>query len=77
MSKNRWLLQELAAPLAKRPINEITPAEILVILKRIEKTGRRETARTAARLYRDRVPLRHRNLTSRLTTRHSRFAAHY
>jgi hypothetical protein len=45
MSKNRWLLQELAAPLAKRPINEITPAEILVILKRIEKTGRRETAR--------------------------------
>jgi DNA-binding TFAR19-related protein (PDSD5 family) len=44
MSKNRWLLQELAVPLAKRPINEITPAEILVILKRIEKTGRRETA---------------------------------
>ena len=45
MSKNRWLLLELAAPLARRPINEIIPAEILVILKRIEKTGRRETAR--------------------------------
>ena len=45
MSKNRWLLQELAAPLAKRPINEIMPAEILIILKRIEKSGRRETAR--------------------------------
>lgn len=45
MNKNRWLLQELAAPLTKRPINEITPAEILIILKRIEKTGRRETAR--------------------------------
>jgi integrase len=45
MNKNRWLLQELAAPLARRPIAEITPAEILEILKRIEKTGRRETAR--------------------------------
>ena len=45
MSKNRWLLQELAAPLSRRPINEIKPAEILPILKRVEKTGRRETAR--------------------------------
>jgi integrase len=45
MSKNRWLLQELAAPLSGRPINEIKAAEILPILKRVEKTGRRETAR--------------------------------
>ncbi|MGH6673977.1 MAG: tyrosine-type recombinase/integrase [Xanthobacteraceae bacterium] len=45
ISKNRWLLEELAAPLSKRPIAEITPAEILVILKRIELSGRRETAR--------------------------------
>ena len=45
MSKNRWLLQELAAPLSKRPITEIKPAEILPILKRVEKSGRRETAR--------------------------------
>ena len=45
MSKNRWLLQELAAPLTKRPITKITSAEILAILKRVEKTGRRETAR--------------------------------
>src|ERR1700692_3397120 len=45
MSKNRWLLQELAAPLSRRPITEIKPAEILPILKRVEKTGRRETAR--------------------------------
>jgi hypothetical protein len=29
-----WLLQELAAALAKCPINAITPAEILVILKK-------------------------------------------
>jgi integrase len=45
MTKNRWLLQELAAPLSRRPITEIKPAEILPILKRVEKTGRRETAR--------------------------------
>ena len=45
MSKNRWLLQELAAPLSKRPTTEIKPAEILPILKRVEKSGRRETAR--------------------------------
>src|SRR5580704_18748515 len=45
MSKNRWLLQELAAPLMKRPITKITSAEILALLKRVEKTGRRETAR--------------------------------
>ncbi|MGA8613648.1 MAG: integrase arm-type DNA-binding domain-containing protein [Xanthobacteraceae bacterium] len=43
--KNRWLLQKLAALLARRPIAQITPAEILVILKRIELSGRRETAR--------------------------------
>jgi integrase len=45
MAKNRWLLQDLAAPLANRPIAEITAAEILDLLKRIEKSGRRETAR--------------------------------
>ncbi|MCL4710101.1 MAG: tyrosine-type recombinase/integrase [Pseudorhodoplanes sp.] len=45
MSKNRWLLEELAAPLASRPITQITAAEILQLLKRIEKSGRRETAR--------------------------------
>lgn len=45
ISKNRWLLQDLAAPLSRRPIAEITPVEILVILKKIELSGRRETAR--------------------------------
>jgi hypothetical protein len=45
MNKNRWLLKDLAAPLAGRPVAEITAAEILDLLKRIEKTGRRETAR--------------------------------
>jgi integrase len=45
MSKNKWLLEDLAKPLANRPIAEITAAEILDLLKRIEKSGRRETAR--------------------------------
>jgi integrase len=45
MIKNRWYLQKLAAPLTSLPITEITPAEILHLLKRIEKSGRRETAR--------------------------------
>lgn len=45
IGKNRWLLQNLAAPLAARPIEEITPAEILDVLRRIETSGRRESAR--------------------------------
>ena len=45
MIKNRWMLHSLAAPLSKRPIAEITAAEILVIPKKVELSGRRETAR--------------------------------
>lgn len=45
LSKNRWMLEQLAAPIANRPISEITPAELLDLLKRIERTGRRESAR--------------------------------
>lgn len=45
LDKNRWLLTDLASPLSLRPITEITPAEILALLKQIEKTGRRDTAR--------------------------------
>lgn len=44
ISKNKWLLEDLAAPLAKRPIAEISSAELLQLLQRIEKSGRRETA---------------------------------
>jgi hypothetical protein len=47
IEKNQWLLEELALPLARRPIADITAAEILDLLKRIEKTGRRHTATTA------------------------------
>ena len=45
VEKNRWLLLDLAKSLANRPIAEITSAELLDLLKRVEKSGRRETAR--------------------------------
>ena len=46
VAKNRWLLIDLAGPvLGSRPIADITPAEILVFLQQIERSGRRETAR--------------------------------
>ncbi len=45
LSKNRWLLEVLAAPVANRPISQITAAELLALLKRIEKSGRRESAK--------------------------------
>ncbi|AZO16564.1 DUF4102 domain-containing protein [Mesorhizobium sp. M2A.F.Ca.ET.043.05.1.1] len=45
VTKTEWLLEDLASPLTKRPIREITPAEILHILQKIEKSGRRESAR--------------------------------
>jgi integrase len=45
LKKNAWLLLDLASPLAKRPVAEILPAEILDLCKRFEGLGRRETAR--------------------------------
>jgi hypothetical protein len=51
LSKNRWMLQDLAAPLGNRAIAEIVAAEILIVLKRIGKSGRRESARRAARCH--------------------------
>jgi integrase len=46
VAKNRWMLVDLAGPdLGSRPIAEITPAELLVLLRRIEDSGRRETVR--------------------------------
>lgn len=44
VTKNKWLLEDLASPLANRPITEIKPAEILMLLQKIERSGRRETA---------------------------------
>ena len=45
MRKKRWYLLDLASPLHERPISEIKPPEILYLLKSIEKSGRRETAK--------------------------------
>jgi len=45
VGKLRWLLEDLARPLSERPIAQITPAELLELLKRVEKSGRRDTAR--------------------------------
>jgi integrase len=44
VEKNKRLLHNLASPLAKRPIAEISSHEILQLLQRIEKSGRRDTA---------------------------------
>jgi integrase len=44
VSKNRWLLEDLAAPIRNRLVNEILPAELLDILKKVEASGRRDTA---------------------------------
>ncbi|MEN3977127.1 integrase arm-type DNA-binding domain-containing protein [Emcibacter sp. SYSU 3D8] len=45
VTKNRWLLEDLAAPLRGRPIVDLTSAELLDLLRRIERSGRRESAR--------------------------------
>ncbi len=45
MRKKIWQVHTLAAPLHHRPIRDITSAEILHLLKRIERSGRRETAK--------------------------------
>jgi len=45
MRKKIWHVKTLAAPLHNRPINEISSAEILHLLKKVEASGRRETAR--------------------------------
>lgn len=66
ISKNRWLLEDLARPLADRPIADITPAELLHVLKRIEKSGRRETARRLRGVMSS--VFRHAVLTLRATT---------
>lgn len=45
MQKKIWQIHTLAEPLHHRPINEITSAEVLHLLMKIEKSGRRETAK--------------------------------
>jgi integrase len=45
LSKRRWLLKDLASPLANRPIAAIEPVEILAVLRDVESRGHLETAR--------------------------------
>lgn len=45
--KANWFLELLRPSLGKRPIAEITPHELLSVLKKIERKGQRETARRA------------------------------
>ena len=60
IGKSRCLLSKLAPALGSRPIAEITPHELLAVLKAIERAGLRETARRlrsfASRLFRYAVP---------------------
>jgi hypothetical protein len=45
LSKNRWMLEDLAAPLANRPIAEIVAAEILIVLNRNGHEGLKDVSR--------------------------------
>ena len=45
VAKTRWLLTKLSPALGTRPIAEISPHELLAVLKRVESAGYRETAR--------------------------------
>ena len=54
--KARWFLSLLDTALGRRPVAEIEPAEVLTVLKEIEKKGNHETAKRtrefAARVFR-------------------------
>lgn len=45
LQKSRWLLTHLSPTLGDRPVAEITSHELLGVLKKVEKEGKRETAR--------------------------------
>ena len=45
IGKTRWLLAKLTPALGTRPIAEISPHELLAVLKASERAGHRETAR--------------------------------
>ncbi len=44
IDKARWFLSHLTKPVGSRPISEIEPAEILAVIKKLEREGKRETA---------------------------------
>jgi len=45
IGKTRWLLAKLTPAIGARPIAEITPHELLAVLRKSERAGHRETAR--------------------------------
>jgi len=46
--KTRWIIETFLLPdLEERPIAEITPRELLTVLRKVEKTGKLETAKRA------------------------------
>jgi integrase len=45
LAKNEWLLDMASPALGRRPISEITAADVLEVLRGVEKRGRHETAR--------------------------------
>jgi hypothetical protein len=45
VTKTRWFLQLLRPGIGQRPIAEITPLELLAVLKKIERKGHKETAK--------------------------------
>jgi integrase len=44
IDKARWFLSHLTQAIGPRPIDAIEPAEVLAVLKKIERAGKRETA---------------------------------
>jgi len=44
LKKNRWLLEQSYRALGPRPVAAIKPAEVLAVLRKVEKRGRLETA---------------------------------
>jgi integrase len=44
MNKVRWLSALLMPAIGSRPVAEVTPHELLVVLKKVEQAGKRETA---------------------------------
>jgi integrase len=66
IGKTRWLLSKLSPALGSRPIGEITPHELLAVLRTSERAGQRETARRL-RSFSSRV-FRYAVATARATT---------
>lgn len=66
VGKTRWLLAKLSPSIGSRPIAEITPHELLAVLRTSERAGQRETARRL-RSFASRV-FRYAVATARATT---------